>query len=283
MSGGILWLASYPKSGNTWLRAFLAHYLRDAREAIAIDTLSDFAPSDTYWGLYERFSGRPRAEIGMEERIRMRPKLHEWLAAHLGETVAVKTHNCIGKEGETNLITPHATAGAIYVVRNPLDVAVSYAHHFDIEQDEAIRQLNNRIQVIGVDNEEYAPSCLGDWAGHVRSWMTAPGLRLHVLRYEDMHARPDETFASVVRFLEMPVEPERMKRAIELSDFKALRQQEQAGGFQEAPEGRVFFRTGKVGGWREVLSDAQAEAIVSHNGEIMRRLGYLDASGNVTV
>ena len=115
--------------------------------------------------------------------------------------------------------------------------------------------------------------------------MRAPGLRLHVMRYEDMKHRPYKTFAYLSKFLGLPIEPARSKRAIQFSSFKELKKQEDAGGFVEArPDGTArFFREGKAGAWREVLSEAQVKQLIDAHAEVMTEYGYLSKTGEPKV
>ena len=113
------------------------------------------------------------------------------------------------------------------------------------------------------------------WSRHVESWTAQPSPGLHVMRYEDMTARPMESFAGLVQFLRLPADRQRLQRAIELSSFDALRKMEDKEGFMERSEkSERFFRKGKAGGWREVLTPAQVEAVAAAHETQMRRFGY---------
>jgi hypothetical protein len=282
MAGGILWLASYPKSGNTWLRAFLANYLADSTEPLSPNEITRYSSSDTLVQPYEEVAGKPAASLSEDEIRRLRPETQMRLATSSTKTVPVKTHNLLGHEGGVPLILPQATAGAIYILRNPLDVAVSFAYHTDGDLDTSARALTDRQTVMeGEPARGLLPSFVGSWTLHVRSWTETPGLNAHVVRYEDMLTRPREVFAALTRFLGMPEEPERLRRAIEFSSFDTLKQGEAREGFLEAASGREFFRSGRTGGWREVLSEAQAQRIIAGNAQIMRKFGYLDEDGEV--
>ena len=122
---GIIWLASYPKSGNTWLRAFLANYLANAVRPVPINDLPNFILGDNLLLHYEQFTNRKAEDLSDEDFTRLRPRIHEWFARSRREDVFVKTHNAVSKVHGVPLITPSVTAGAIYVIRNPMDVAVS--------------------------------------------------------------------------------------------------------------------------------------------------------------
>ena len=277
---GIIWLASYPKSGNTWLRAFLANYLQDRPAPVPINELVQFSLGDGFLIHYERLIGRPAAELSMAELARLRPKVHEHFATAKGQTVFVKTHNLVGEAEGTALITPAATAGAIYILRNPLDLAVSYAHHYRVSLDRAVEILCTPDAVLP-GTARALPYYLGSWSQHVTSWCQAPGLTPLVLRYEDLLATPEEGFGAVVRFLNLPDEPARLAKAIRFSAFDELAGQEQTDTFDEQPQGAdvAFFRTGKAGVWRAALNPEQVARVVAAHRTVMERFGYLDDAG----
>lgn len=173
------------------------------------------------------------------------------------------------------LITPDATAGAIYVVRHPHDVCVSYAHHYRVGLDQAVEALARDDNVLP-RSDKLLPQFIGSWAQNVHGWTTAPGMTRHVMRYEDMQARPGETFGAVVRFLGLPADPRRLWRAIRFSSFREMERQERAEGFIEArPDGTTrFFRRGRVGQGEPTLSAAQKQTLDAALGPVMQRFGY---------
>ena len=93
--GAILWLASYPKSGNTWLRAFLANMLTGAETPFPINQLSDFTASDLRAGYFEEVAQRPLVEMGDAVLHALRPRVHRYLAELRPDTTFVKTHNAL--------------------------------------------------------------------------------------------------------------------------------------------------------------------------------------------
>ena len=277
---GIIWLASYQKSGNTWVRAFLANLLRNPDRPLPINDLPKFVLGDGFLIHYETLSGKPAAELTAAEIRALRPRLHTWFAQSSPDNRFVKTHNaCVSIEGQP-LITPAATAGAIYVLRNPLDVAVSFAHHHQIGIQEAVDRICDDKNVIPA-NPKQLEEFLLSWSTHVNSWLKAPGLKCHVLRYEDLLAAPSKAFGGLVEFLGLPKDPARLKKAIRFSSFKELSGQERKEGFVESrPDGKsAFFRQGKAGTWRATLSEAQVAKIVESQGELMKTFGYLDRKG----
>ena len=281
---GILWLSSYPKSGNTWLRVYLANLFRNSDRPIPINELPNYVLGDNFLLHYEQFTGKTADDLSPGEIAELRPKIHDWFAHSKGETVLVKTHNaCVLADGRP-LITPSATAGAIYVVRNPFDVAVSFADHYQVAVQRAVDLLCDDKHILpGVPGQ--IEQVLLSWSGHVKSWTGARGMRLHVMRYEDMTNKPFKSFGALSKFLGLPKEPARIKRAIKFSSFRELKAQEDKGGFVEArPDGKArFFREGKVGAWREELSKEQAAQLIDAHRETLLELGYLTKAGNLTV
>lgn len=272
--GAIIWLASYPKSGNTWMRVFLHNLLRNPKEPADINSLNQFCLGEDNAAVYNELDPRPLSALSTAEVMALRPKVHELLTKASPDSVFVKTHNLLGEAEGRPLVNLECTAGAIYLVRNPLDVAISYAHHFGVAADEAIEQLN--FPGAGTPTTDVsARQYYGTWSMHVASWTMVPFPARHVVRYEDMIERPLETFAGVARFLGLDPPPERLERAVSHSSFDQLRSQEDATGFVERSQFSRFFRSGRVGQWREALSETQIARIVADHREQMARFDYV--------
>jgi len=256
----IIWLASYPKSGNTWTRSFLANFFQPQGRALDINSLRLFTTADVRQDFFDRAAGRPFRAQGIEDWLRMRPRALQLIAASKPGHHFVKTHCQICKIQGVDLIPPQVTAAAVYILRNPFDVAPSLARHLAIDLDTAVARLVDRTTI------HMSPTGLfeiiGRWDDHVRSWTTAPGLPIHVMRYEDMLADPASAFRRLFSFLKLPADAARMDRAMELTSFEAMQKQEREQGFLERPEGmQQFFHSGTSGGWRGKLSPAQVGRI----------------------
>jgi len=279
----ILWLASYPKSGNTWLRAFLANYLLNTPTPQDINALPEFVYGDMRVDYYEQLSGKSQADLTWTEINQLRPRVHQFLAeAHPG-TVLVKTHNVLSTIEDVPTISPDVTFGAIYVVRNPLDVAVSFSHHYGLTMEQGAKAICFKPLEIQA-KAGHILQVVSDWSTNVRTWLKAPGLYLNVLRYEDLTASPNKAFTSVLDFLKLPKERERLKRAIRHSSFKLLAGQERQAGFIERPQNAErFFRRGKVGSWRNELAAEHVDLIVRSHRDMMIEQGYLSADGEILV
>jgi hypothetical protein len=281
---GIVWLASYPKSGNTWFRTFLTNLLRDGDKPAEINDL-DGGPIASARIPFDGALGYDSGEMTFEEIDRLRPEVYVHLARQAKETIFCKVHDAYTflPDGSP-LIPPEATACALYFIRNPLDVAVSFAHHSGHDQfDRTIGRMaktENSFCETDASEPNQLRQKLLSWSGHVASWADAPGIRVKVVRYEDMKLRPEETFTEAARFAGLPDDPARVRKAIGFSRFDELRAQEEKSGFGEKmPLSQSFFRKGEIGSWREKLTPEQAAAVVAGQGDAMRRFGYLDERG----
>jgi aryl sulfotransferase len=165
------------------------------------------------------------------------------------------------------------------MTRNPLDVAVSFAHHFTKTLDAAIDGLSMETMTLSASSGRLKVNLrqrLLSWSRHVSSWLDQREIPVHLMRYEDLSCRPIETFTAAVRFLGWTEDIDRVRRAVAFSSFDVLRRQEESRGFKERlPKAPSFFRRGRTGSWREVLTEEQVARVIGAHGPLMRRLGYL--------
>ncbi|MEM7116766.1 MAG: sulfotransferase domain-containing protein [Chloroflexota bacterium] len=276
----IYWLASYPKSGNTWMRILLTNYLRDADKAADINRLIS-GPIASARTIFDEFIGIESSDMTQDEIEGWRPAVYKHMAQQLASPYFMKVHDAnIYTQRKEPLIPPEATGGVIYLIRNPLDVAVSFAHHSNISVAASVNRLADMSFTFSNHGQrlhlQFRQRLLA-WHAHVTSWVDAPNMRLHVVRYEDMKADAVATFSKVIRFCGLDPDPDRIRKAVEFSAFERLAAQEQSGSFHEkAPQAKSFFRKGVVGSWREQLTPEMVEQLIAAHGEVMRRFGYLD-------
>lgn len=275
----IIWLASYPKSGNTWLRAFLANLQSKQDEPVDINNLGG-GPIASSRGVFDEAMGIEASDLTRAEIERYRPAVYEHMATFSEETLFLKIHDaCTYSSAGTPIVSRAVTKGVIYLIRNPLDVAVSYAHHMHTSLERTIKMMAHENHMLAGSQRGVALQLcqrLLTWSGHVQSWVDDSGLPVHVMRYEDMFYHPVETFTAVAQFADLPTEPEAIERALAFSSFDVLHSQERDHGFGEKPiKASSFFRKGKVGGWREVLNQEQTAKIIQDHGHVMRQFGYL--------
>jgi aryl sulfotransferase len=276
MRGGIWWLASYPKSGNTWLRAILATLI--SGKPVDINAMTFLGPHAASRSRFDRALGLDSASLSAEQELNLRPRVYKILAAEAERPLYCKTHDgCLATPAGAPLFPAAATRGAVYVVRDPRAVAVSSVHFMARSIDETIAAMDNPAEIFAGSPRrlsQHLRQPLLRWCDHVESWLAAP-FPVHLLRYEETLADPHAAVRALAEFLGLPANEPAIAAAVEATGFARLQAQEREVGFAESPRHAVmFFREGKADGWRRVLTPAQAGRIVAAQGPVMRRLGY---------
>ena len=287
---GIVWIVAYPKCGTTWLRAVLTNYLQDRDEAASINALvGDWNASAR--NEFDHLMGIDSSDLRPDELVRYLPRYREALAeavcalppanagSSTGRRYFAKSHEPF--EGRTGgpRFSAAGTIGVIYLVRNPLDVAVSYAHHIQAPIEQTIRRMNdpeaNDLPAVR-RIMKLLPNPLGTWSEHVASWLDQCTVPTCVARYEDLLTDPVAGFGRIVRFTGLEWQPDRLARAVDRAAFRRLRAQEAAHGYGERRQtAPAFFRAGVAGSWRDALTRDQVRALVAAHRPMMARLGYL--------
>ncbi len=256
----IIWLASFPKSGNTWTRVFLANYFMPPDQAPDINSLHRFTTADVRQDFFDRANGGPFVARDVQHWLETRTKVLRAIAASKPSHHFVKTHCQVRRISGHDLILPEVTAAAIYVVRNPFDLVLSYARHLGDDVDTTIERMANPKAINAGRTRIF--EIIGRWDEHIASWLDAPGLRRHVMRYEDMVADTEQAFRGLLAFMGTPVRDGQLRRAIRAASFDTLQRQEREKGFRERPPAmKQFFATGRAGGWRSSLNPAQVARI----------------------
>ncbi len=262
MQRNIIWIGSYPKSGNTWVRSFLGNYFQPTGKDLSINELSSITTSDVRTDWFDKAAGGQFIGHNIDEWIAMRAKVLRLISQSSTGNRFVKTHSKIMVAGGDNLISPSVTAAAICIIRNPFDVAVSFSRHLNVSYDETITRMSNQRSITSTDNGIL--EVLGRWDDHIQSWTKAPGLPRHVMRYEDMIDNPKVAYKGLLAFLQVRPEYDRLQKTLKETSFKALQAQEAKEGFKERPpEMKQFFASGKAGGWVDKLTAEQVDRIYS--------------------
>jgi hypothetical protein len=271
----IVWLASYPKSGNTWLRVFLANYLLNREKPVPINEVHRIALGDSLLGIYQRVAKGPVDPRDEARVLRLRPAVLRAMASGDADISLVKTHNQNARIGGVSLIPPELTKLALYIVRNPLDMILSYADHYGLSLATAAEAISTKASQI-VPDATNVTHYLGNWSDHVSGWSGTRSFPVLTLRYEDIKADPDAAFGKVLQRMGVPLDQERLARAIRFSSFDELRRQEDESGFREkSRHADRFFRSGSVGQWKTELPPEVVETICARHGRVMKRFGYL--------
>lgn len=285
-----IWLASYPKSGNTWFRILLAN-LDPALDAPA--PINRIDSTDSIASARARFDATLLIDSDLlyfDEIDALRPRLYRHLANDEIEDPFdpessypvrfVKTHDGYTQThtGEALMGGAEAAAGALLFVRDPRDVAPSLANHHSSSVDQAIEVMADRDFALCADRWRLHAQLrqrLCGWGGFAQSWLDQRDVPVHLVRYEDIHADPVATIRAALDFAGWPNDDAAIERAVRFAAIEELQRQESEVGFGEKPrKTERFFRRGVAGGWRDELDAAQVARIEQDHAAMMRRLGY---------
>jgi hypothetical protein len=265
--GSLTWLASYPKSGNTWLRSIIHAGLTGSLDINRLaSTTHGFASkvAKFHKGKIVLQSPEEASKFWATCQRRMNFDLN-------GRKIFLKTHNAaIEFDGEKFPLSNTAN-GVIYIVRDPRDVIVSYSNHYRIEPRVAFDRISSRHNHIWATNSLERFEFLSSWDRHVLSWygLSIPKL---FLRYEDMLKEPRYNIKKIFKFLNLePIVG--LDKIISLTNFASLSRQEAANGFKEAVNGATFFKQGTSRQW-EGLDHALLNEITETFGPAMGVFGY---------
>lgn len=274
------WLVSYPKSGNTWMRMMLASLLAGGGE-IDINHVVDDCSVATRAEMDELL-GVESSELTHDEIAEARPALHaEILAFARGPLVLRKVHDRFWRTASgTPAFDVKVTRGAVYLVRDPRDVAVSYAHHRGLPVNSIIQAMSDPAAELArfeLACKRQLPQPLGTWSGHITSWLEQSEMPVLVLRYEDLKKDPRTGLRAAAALFGIPATESQIESAVQATRFEVLRAQEESAGFRERRREATspFFRRGVVGDWRSALSRSQQDRIIEEHREMMERFQYL--------
>jgi aryl sulfotransferase len=290
--GGVtrtIWLASYPKSGNTWFRMMLANLSAKDGKPIDINDPPGLGPHACAREPFERLLLIDTSLLTHDEIDCLRPRVYEEMArggidrseAPVDQPVRyILVHDAyeLTSKGEPLLAGPRGANGTILIVRDPRDVASSLANHLRVSVDEAIEHMDDTRQARiapGRLHRLFRQRSLG-WSAHALSWLEQTDIPICIVRYEDLKADTLGVFSRALEFAGEPAGAAEIRQAVAFADFGELRRQEQENGFRESPQepGGPFFRRGDAGAWRDELSAEQIARIEASHAPMMRRLGY---------
>lgn len=273
LEGGLTFLASYPKSGNTWVRLLIRAYFHGTERKFAFfDDIAQFP--------YQCASPLPADSLTAQQQAQLRPAALLHVARMAGPYRAlVKTHHGSQSAEGMPLFCELWTDRVVHMVRDPRDVLPSLADHMGLDLEGACEMLCSSAATL--DDRQAGPEDqrmthhLGSWSDHTGSWLRQDRVDRETFHFEDLKADTEGTFREMLAFLgEGEVDGERLEVAVDRTDLSNLQRIEEEVGFREAsPHSEDgFFRTGKTG---KTIPDELRERIEAEHGEIMEQLGYL--------
>ncbi|MCX6183279.1 MAG: sulfotransferase domain-containing protein [Bacteroidetes bacterium] len=282
----IIWLTSYPKSGNTWMRMFL-HALKTGCDHV--ENFEQIEGSDgiaSSRSLLDELLGIYTSDMVDIEIQKLRADAYRLYSSELTEEIIVKVHDA-AFHGGILTFPKEVTKKVIYIVRNPFDMVASYANHMGSSIEKSVQSLCDGNGFLAGNKKKLnnqVTQYMGSWSDHYNSWKNLYRENIEVIRYEDMLNDSFATFNKVVKCIGWEKTNEEIEKAISVSDFKNLRSVEEQAGFREKPkETKHFFRQGKSGQWKNEITPEQAKTLVDRHFYTLLELNYIDAAGNILV
>jgi len=266
----ITWIASFPRSGNTWVRALISAYGNGG--SIGINEVMQTGDKDPIY--YDGIVKAPINEWSMMDQALLKPAAMLRMLEGAGGNLMLKTHDCnVDLSGITQI--PHAvTRGAIYITRDPRDIALSFQNHYQTDNiDTAIDKMLDRNGMTRYPNKGLFVLQLS-WQLHITSWLRELPYPVHVLRYEDLIEQPFATLGEIIKFLKLDYDAEIVRKSIDACQFDKLAHQEKTEGFRESV-GQTFFYKGQANRWKTDLDESAQARIVNACEKEMKVLEYL--------
>ena len=279
----IIWLSSYPKSGNTWLRSLLSSYFFTTDGSFNFDLLKniDQFPSSPFFSKYEDPFSKPESTskfwIKEQTRINKDKKLRFF-----------KTHNAMCKIDGNSFTDDTNTLGAIYIVRDPRKIVSSLSHHYQLSNNEAWEFMNteNKAIIEKIENRYLGFNALFSWQFHIKSWTTCEKFPVLTIKYEDLENETFETFEKVLEFIKrvskikISFDINKAKNTIKSCQFERMQKLEIENGFRESitnnktKEKLRFFNLGNKNKYQNLLDKNLIDLINLKYQEELKKFCY---------
>ena len=285
----IIWIASYPKSGNTWIRSLLSSYFfsKDGNFNFKLlKNIEQFSSKNIHGDLKEKINYQTRISrnwIPTQEIINKSKKIHFY-----------KTHNAMCSIDGNNFTDKFNTLAAIYVVRDPRNLVTSLSHHYELNLEASYDFLTNKRKIIfpinakekGKNNKSPEDfNFLSDWSAHYKSWKNINFCPIKIIKYEDCLLDAKKVFVSTLdflsRFIKFELDKKKIDNSLDSSRFENVSQMEKNEGFHESATSPKtmkkikFFNLGKKNNWRDLLDKKLIKKIENYYKNEMSELGYL--------
>ena len=284
----IIWIASYPKSGNTWIRSLLASYLFSKNGNFNFNLLkhinqfsAEILSSDTAKNqdLEDKIS---KNWIPNQELINRDKKIH-----------FLKTHNALCTINNNKFTDELNTAACIYIVRDPRNLVTSLSHHYDLNYENALEFITNKRKIIfpkalNTKNDRHNDfNFISDWSGHYNSWKNISFCPIKIIKYEDLLSDTKNVFISILKFiskfikLDLDLKDQKINNAVKTTNFDNLRILDDKENFEESvistkKNKKVkFFNLGKDNDWRKLLEKSLVLKIEEKFQKEMNELNYI--------
>ncbi len=276
----IIWLASYPKSGNTWIRSFIVSYYFSNDGNFNFDDLDRIPdyPNKNFLGKNVDVSSIKEGEVykfweNTQNTIRENSKAK-----------FLKTHNSLKPIDNIPFTTAKNTLGVVHVVRDPRNVITSIKNHFGFsDYNKALKYMQTEGAFMkGEDNIKYA--IVDSWRTHFISWMQNQSLKRISIRYEDLLNNPEKEFIKIVNFLDSilkikgGIKKSKFLKSLDSTKFEVLQKGEEDGKFNENvirnKEKVKFFNLGPKNNWKKVLPKDVQIKMNDYYKEDLKKLGY---------
>ena len=276
----IIWISSYPKSGNTWTRYFLSNYFFNKQKINSdfniLNKIDKFPP----YKFLPQLISEDEIKESAYNISKYWTKIQLEITKENEDFIFLKNHNALVSVEGRNLTDERFSLAFIYLVRDPRDIAVSYSN-FDktLSIDKAIERITSENLYCHVTKKlPLDVEVLGSWKFNYNSWKSGVAeVPRIIIKYEDLINNTFETKLKIIKFLSnilnFKVDTNQIKYSIEQSDFKRLQGIENNQKFHESTN--TFFNSGKIGQWKNILSPTQINKIEKFCSDEMKELGYL--------
>ena len=276
----IIWIASYPKSGNTFLRFLISSLIYSDDGNFDFDIIKNIRQFD----IYKYFSFVENLNYADSKNLDKLDIISKyWLEAqkkffNVEKKFIFKTHSANLKVNGYNYTDENRTLGVIYIVRDPRDIVISYSHHTGTSIDYNINKLfDNKVTLLNSNNR--IKVILSRWDTHIKSWSLL-NVKKYIIKYEDLINNTEKHFLELIDFIrkdlkiQFKLNSKKFKNIITNTSFKKLQENENIIGFDEVYKGK-FFRKGLSKQWENILSEDQNIKIKKEFYITLKKFNYI--------